>query len=105
MSPEVAQGRSLRMSALAPLLGVERTSIRPVEIDANDPNRNSVTRSFDHLVGQCEQFGRNVETERFGGLKVDDELVLGRQYYRQVGRLGALENPSDVDAGLPKCVG
>src|SRR3981081_3010281 len=29
----------------------------------HDPNRNSVTRSFDHLVVQCEQFGRNVETE------------------------------------------
>jgi hypothetical protein len=30
------------MSAIAPLMGVDRTSIRPVEIDANDPNRTQI---------------------------------------------------------------
>jgi hypothetical protein len=28
------------MSAIAPLMGVDQTSIRPVEIDGNDPNRS-----------------------------------------------------------------
>ncbi len=33
---------------------------------------------FDHLVGPGEDRRRHVEAERLGGLKVEDDLVLGR---------------------------
>ena len=51
-------------------------------------------------MGAGEQCGRNVEPERFGGLKVDHQLELGWLQDRQVGGLGALENPPDVYARL-----
>ena len=44
--------------------------------------------------------GGTVEAERLGGLEIDDELELGRLHHRQVGRLLALENAADIDAGL-----
>src|SRR5262245_66342910 len=56
--------------------------------------------SFNHLVGEREQPVRNLEAERLGGLEVDHQLELGRLLDRQIARLGALENPADVNAGL-----
>ena len=56
--------------------------------------------SFDHLVGAREQHGRHGEAEHPGGLGVDDQLELGRLHDRQVGGLGALEDPPDIDADL-----
>jgi hypothetical protein len=32
--------------------------------------------SFNHLVGNSEDAGRNLETERLGGPEIDDELKL-----------------------------
>ena len=51
---------------------------------------------FDHLVGAREHGRRNSEAKRFGGLEVDDELVLGRCLHRKFGRLLALEDAIDV---------
>jgi len=45
-----------RRTFLTPLCG-RRTALRQKQ-------------SFDHLVGQCEQFFRHVEAERLGGLEV-----------------------------------
>ena len=42
-----------------------------------------------------------METERFGGLEIDHQLVLGRRLHRQVGRLFALEDAIDVASGAP----
>jgi hypothetical protein len=55
---------------------------------------------LDHLVGARKQRRRHGEPERFGGLEVDHQLELGRLENRQIGRLLALENPADIDAGL-----
>src|SRR5215469_9227273 len=54
------------------------------------------TTSFDHLVGYCEQAGRNGEVERPRRLQVDDELEFGRLLDGQA--LLALENATDIDA-------
>src|SRR5882757_6102232 len=59
---------------------------------------------FDHLVGTCEQGGRYFDADRFGRLRVDDELEPGRQLNRHVGRLLALEDAPSVDADLAKLV-
>jgi hypothetical protein len=56
--------------------------------------------SFDHLVGGREQRLRHIKAERLGGLEIDDEIELGWLYDRQVGRLFAFENPTDIDASL-----
>jgi hypothetical protein len=48
--------------------------------------------SLDHLVGAGEERGRKVEANCSRGLKIDDQLELGRQLDRQVGGPGSLEN-------------
>src|SRR6476660_1186895 len=53
---------------------------------------------FDHLVCACEQRWRNCEVQRFRGLKVDHQLVLGRRLHRKVSGLFAFEDAIDVAA-------
>ena len=40
-------------------------------------------KSLDHLVGLCEHSRRHLNAERFRGLEVDGEFVLGRLLNRQ----------------------
>ena len=40
------------------------------------------------------------EAERPSSLEIDHEFELGRLHHRQIGRLGTVENPIDVDTGL-----
>src|SRR5262245_63553372 len=56
-------------------------------------------RFFNHLAGTSEQHRRNVEVDRLRGSEVDHQLELRRHLNRKVGRLGALENPTGIDAG------
>ncbi len=58
--------------------------------------RHKADALIDHLVGACKHRHWYVEAERFRGLEVDDQLVLGRRLYRQVGGLLALEDAIDV---------
>src|SRR5213080_3051784 len=83
-----------------PLLGpdlhrLDRTSLRLAHL-------------FNHLVGASKHGRRQVEAKRLGGLEIDDQLILGRRLYRQVGRLLALEDTIDVASGASErvyCVG
>src|SRR6516165_4834112 len=54
--------------------------------------------SFDHLVGEREQFVRHGKSERFHGLEVEDQLDFHCPLDRQFGWLLALKYPSGVDA-------
>src|SRR5260370_12827161 len=62
-------------------------------------------RSFDHFIGGHSHDLWHREAERLRRLEIDDQLELGRLHDGQIGRLGALENPTDVDAGLTISVG
>src|SRR5579871_4938346 len=42
---------------------------------------------FDHVVRARQQRRRQLDTERFGGLQVDEEFEFGREFDRQIGRL------------------
>jgi hypothetical protein len=54
-------------------------------------HRSKQTASlFDHLVGECENFVRKIETNGFGGLEVDNERQLGRLLDGKIGRRGTL---------------
>ena len=48
---------------------------------------------------------RHGQAQRLRGLEIDDQFELGRLHDRQIGRLGAIENPADIDADLAKRVG
>ena len=61
---------------------------------AMNPPLHSITSS-----ARASSNGRNFEAERFCGLEVDHQLVLGRSLHRQVGRLLALEDAIDVASG------
>src|SRR5262249_18451076 len=64
-------------------------------------HRSKTASLFDHLVGAGEHRGRQIKAKRLGGLEVDRQLVLGRRLHRKVGRLGALEDLTGVNAHLP----
>ena len=51
---------------------------------------------FDHIVGATEHQWRHGETQRLGGLEVDDQLKFGGRLDRQIGRLRAFEDAVDV---------
>src|SRR5260370_28558639 len=63
------------------------------------------SESFDHLVGARQQGGRYRQSERLGGLHIDDELETSRLLDRQVCGLSAFEDLVDVHGSLSKKVG
>src|SRR6516225_10535192 len=55
--------------------------------------------SLDDFVSTCEHHWRDIETDRLGGHKIDDQLDLRGLLDRQVGRLFSLEDAADINAG------
>ena len=53
--------------------------------------------SFDDLVGTHEQFERDGEPERSGGLAVDREEEARRLLHRQIGGSRALDDLVDIE--------
>src|SRR5262245_12512593 len=51
---------------------------------------------FDNLIGACKHRRWHGKAERFGGLEVDDQFVLGRRLNRHVSRLLAPEDAVNV---------
>src|SRR5215470_17473199 len=58
-----------------------------------------LAHSLDHLVGAHEQGRSDGEPKGFGSCKVENEFDLGRELYRQIGRLLALQNSVHVVGG------
>src|SRR6516162_8871612 len=56
---------------------------------------------FSHLVGDGEQRLRNIETERFGGFEIDDELKFGWLLDWKVRGLRSLKNFVNVPGSAP----
>jgi hypothetical protein len=48
------------------------------------------------LRGKAGERQRDIESERFGGLEIDNEVVLGRRLDRQVARFCPFEKAIDV---------
>jgi hypothetical protein len=60
--------------------------------------------SFDHLVGAGEQRARDRKTKCLGGSQIDDQFEPGGLYDRKICRFGSIENPTQVDTSLERCV-
>jgi hypothetical protein len=98
-----ADGRAKRrgMSAAPPIQGINRAKMDRWSVPLADSctaanPTGSVVWLFDYLVGDGEQPRREAESERLGGVQVDDELELGRLLDRKIGRLGALDDFIDA---------
>jgi hypothetical protein len=60
--------------------------------------------SLNHLIRPLQERRRDRQTERLGGLEVDEELELGGLLYREVGGPDAFEDLVDVQGSLPEHV-
>src|SRR6266478_4382569 len=71
---------------------------------ARSPSRDSRCFGivlFDHLVGEGEDRGRDLQPDCSRGLEIDDELELCGLLNGEVSRLGALQNLIHVCGGTP----
>src|SRR5262249_39563692 len=60
--------------------------------------------SFDHPVGAREESRRDVKTDSFRRLEIDDEFELRRLFDRQFSRFGALQNSIHIFGGPTKLI-
>jgi hypothetical protein len=89
------------LSAYHPIAMIQRTSRIGSFVPKLAVSRCRKTGAlFDHLVGPHQEQFRNCETERLGGLQIDDQRIFGRLLDRQVARLGALQDPIDIGRRL-----
>jgi hypothetical protein len=59
------------------------------------------TSLFDHLIDSRKQFVWDGESERLGGLEIDNEFVLGRRLHWKITRLLAFEDTIDIRGRAP----
>src|SRR5215467_7089026 len=83
----VARARS---HTLKPFAGLQAAS-----------NRTWTAYLFDHFVGALEESFRDGEADRLRGLEIDHQFEPRRLHDRQVARFLALEDATDIYAGLP----
>jgi hypothetical protein len=65
---------------------------------------NQASQPARALVGAGEQHRGHLNAQGFGGLDIDNQLVLGRRLHRQVAGLLSLEDAIDVAGRLPVLV-
>src|SRR6516162_1034719 len=63
-----------------------------------------VTRSFDHLVGACEQCLRCGQPQRLSSLEVDSQFEFRWLLNGKINRLVSVENTGSINANLAICV-
>ena len=68
---------------------------RPAGADA------AIELLFDHFVGAREQRDRHVQSERLGGLEVDEQLELVGELHREIGRRFAFQHAVDIPCRAP----
>src|ERR1700758_166295 len=64
------------------------------------PTTRCTLSLLDHLVGAGKDRGLHGQSERLGGLEVNNQLECRRLLDWQIGRLRAVEDPAGVNTGL-----
>src|SRR5215470_12874039 len=76
-------------------------SIRALSLHLTRDCMRYVAGLLDHLICEEEQGWRHRDSQRLGGLEVDDELKLHGLLHRQIGGLSTLENFVHVVGDAP----
>ena len=82
-----------------PVFPRKRTFSRFVGMSQRCQYRKSVAL-LNHFVGACEQRRRNIESKRFCGRDINNEIEFGWSHHRQVSRTIALYYANGVHSGL-----
>jgi hypothetical protein len=97
----VASGNR-RVVAIEPIIAAQRPLAADRLVLATQPKGIATLRTlFDDLIRPRQHRCRDRQTQGLGGLEVDNQVELGRLFDGEVGWLGALQNPIDVDGGPP----
>src|SRR5215470_14193497 len=88
--PSIAtEQQTFRIGSLVPGAVVSRCS-------------NVKPKLLNNLVGSQQDCRRQIDTDRFGGLQIDDHLELGGLLDRQIGGLGATSDPINELSNAPE---
>src|SRR5262245_17212057 len=74
--------------------------IRSQQFGTSDAARGPSTSSFDHLIGERQEFWRKLDTERLGGLQINDQLEFGWLLDGQLAGMSAFEHLAREYPGL-----
>src|SRR5262249_21190401 len=92
----------MRLRLFTPLRATITSSAQSLVPPSGRPSQESslpILTSFNHLIDAGEQRGRQFETERLGGRKIDDEIELRGLLDRDVARLRAAQDLVDIIGG------